>query len=81
MSIKLVDTVQLPAYALPYIFDADSSGLADNDIVEIDDFVNQYDSPTFNILGVPDFCTLPAFGLACDCYATEVYEPITKEPK
>ena len=80
MSIKLVDTVQLPDYARSYIFYSDPSGLEDSEIAEIDNFVSQYTSPTFHILDEePGLCTSPAFGLACDCYETEVYEPTNKE--
>lgn len=74
----LSETVNLPDYALPYLFNADPSGLSEEDITNIDIWYQSLDrdgfSKSIDVLGLstpegpePYFSSNPAFGLPAQC--------------
>jgi hypothetical protein len=74
-------TENIPVYAMSYIHNDDASGLRDEDIQAIDNFLRWYydrakELNCHVIIGYPDgegsFTHHPAFGLACDCVETEI---------
>ena len=78
-----IDTYQenLPDYSLPYLVNDDSSGLDDDDIKNIDEFMEYYYDLAEELGGnvvidvtsdESSFTSYPAFGLACDCYASNI---------
>lgn len=68
-------TEQIPSYALPYLINGDASGLTDEDIEEIDNWVQQ--NGISNVCQpeeeYPYFCTHPAFGKAADVFDCVCY--------
>jgi hypothetical protein len=69
--------LNIPSYALPYLVNNDPSGLEDNEIKIIDNYMDQYYSEAKEKNGhvifspendtEPGFIHFPEFGLACDC--------------
>lgn len=80
MKIKDRMTVQIPAWAMPYIFNADCSGIEDEDIKLVDDWFESlkkegWGYPEISLVdhdADPSFTYCPEFGLPCDCYECEV---------
>ena len=71
----------IPAYALSYLVNGDDSGLEEEDIEAIDNFMEQFHREADEIKGYividviskdPFFTHNPAFGLACDCYECNI---------
>ena len=78
-----IDTYQedLPDYSLSYLINGDASGLDDDDIKNIDEFMEYYYNLADQLNGnvVIDvvseegfFTSYPAFGLACNCYESNI---------
>ena len=73
----LIDTVQLPTWAMCYVYNGDSEGLSDVEISMVDRWLAGYESPV-TVAAVdadpePSFTPYPEFGLACDCEDTNVW--------
>jgi len=75
---KMVGEYRIPSYALTYLFYGDTDGLTDEDLKNIDGFLNRE-----GLMGaIPseveeshnEFDTNPAFGLACDTYLIRFYK-------
>ena len=77
--MKIIETyeVKLPAYALSYIVNGDSSGIDDNDIKAIDNYMKYFYKQADSLDGhvivsneenneEPYFTFSPDFGLACE---------------
>ena len=73
--------VDLPGYSLSYLINGDSSGIDEIDVKNIDDFMKQFydEAAELNgnvVIDVVDeegsFTHYPKFGLACDCYASNI---------
>jgi hypothetical protein len=71
----------LPDYSLSYLINGDSSGLDDEDIRNIDEFMEYYYNLAEDLNGnvvidiISDesfFTNSPAFGLACNCYESNI---------
>lgn len=72
--LELYDTVDLPAYAVYYIEYGDSSGLDDEDIANIDEWLETLPPHcTFSYGEESEFTPYPEFGLACDTIETEIW--------
>lgn len=81
------ETVNLPEYALPYLFNADPSGLSEEDIKNIDAWDESLEREGFaksiSVLGqetpegpAPYFSSNPAFGLPAQCVKAAIsYTP------
>lgn len=77
---KIVEyNVKIPDYALPYLINADSSGLNKEDIKNIDNYMQEFYNEADNYEGqvLIDLTNVdsegyftwnPAFGLACNVY-------------
>lgn len=80
MKIKYQDERFIPAWALPYIFNSDSSGLTDQDLADLSTWEKQlekqgFTSPVFDLLeDEPSFCHNPEFGLPTDCYKCAIVQ-------
>jgi hypothetical protein len=68
--------VEMPDYSLSYLVNGDASGLEDEDVKNIDGFMEQFYREAENIGGQVIFDTIeeeghfthsPEFGLACHC--------------
>jgi hypothetical protein len=64
---------QIPTWALPALVNADQSGLTDEDITIVDNWVKRNNvqlvcpiNDSIEEEMQPYFCPFPAFGLACD---------------
>jgi len=75
--MKTHDTFKedIPDYSLPYLINADSSGLSPEDIIAIDDYMQNFYTIADEVNGFVVISTLedeshftwnPAFGLACN---------------
>lgn len=65
---KYITYDNFPAYALPYIVNADSSGYEDEDIEAIDEFMKREElGDCVDWSEEEFFCSRPAFGLATNC--------------
>ena len=71
----------LPGYSLSYLVNGDASGIDDDDIKNIDEFMEYYYNLADELNGhvvidvISDegsFTSDPAFGLACDCYESNI---------
>ena len=80
MQIKTYE-VDLPDYSLSYLVNGDASGIDDTDIENIDSFMQQFYDEAEELNGhvVIDviseegsFTPYPEFGLACNCYDTNI---------
>ena len=71
-------SVNMPCWSLPYIVNNDASGMPDEDIKLVDDYMSQYYKEAEKhggqvIVGAvgpeaePFFTWCPDFGLACEC--------------
>jgi hypothetical protein len=74
MTVTLTDTVMVPEWAICYIEYGDHSGMDDEEIAMVDEWLSRYTVPTFSYGTDPHFTAYPAFGLACNAVATDVYE-------
>lgn len=75
--LKLVATEAIPQYAVCYIEYGDATGLEEEDIEATDKFLANYPGAVFDYKeGTEGFCAYPAFGLACDCIETDIYQDI-----
>lgn len=75
--LQLVATENIPQYAVCYIEYGDGSGLEEEDIKNIDKFLSSYPGATFDYKeGTEGFVAYPAFGLACDCIETDIYQEV-----
>ena len=72
------DTVKMPTWALPYLINADSSGLTEDEEAMIDQWVKRYNQPTFECSEDTYFAPYPAFGLASSVVDCNVWEHIYK---
>lgn len=70
----------LPVWAISYLVNADPSGLIDEDIQMVDEWVDGFKEAhpnlSFITYDIPEECEFyfaPAFGLACDCVEADVY--------
>lgn len=67
--------MSIPAWSVCYLFNDDPSGLSDEDIEAVDQWVKSMIEDGYNVSSLspvdveeePRFTTRPAFGLACDC--------------
>lgn len=75
--IALTYEVKLPDYSLPYLINADASGLTPDDIANIDRYMDDYYNTALLYHGqviieteyaYPYFTNTPAFGLPCNVY-------------
>lgn len=66
---------KVPVWALPYIINDDPTGLGDNEIEQVDEWMRAFPGPIVvwpkfdkegNFDSPPYFEPCPAFGLACD---------------
>lgn len=80
MKIELVDTVKFPAYALSYLINGDASGIEDEDVENVDAWLESlseygpYQHFTFDYGDYEeDFYPHPEFGLACECVELKIY--------
>lgn len=77
--MRLIDTIDLPVWAVTYLEYGDASALTEADETEVDNWQNAmiaaHGELTFNYagLGSPYFHPSPEFGLAGDCVRCEVY--------
>ena len=75
--MRLLETINLPDYALCPLFNADSSGISEEDEQIITAWEESYGDLlpiTINIIDEePSFCSSPEFGLPCNCYTAEIY--------
>ena len=69
MNIKETYTYNFPAYALSALFNGDYSGLEQEDIDNLEDFLKRESYIDIWDCGEdePSFTRYPEFGLACDC--------------
>lgn len=79
MKIAKEFTAKIPEYAVCYIEYADSSALNDEDIQNIDNWLESlreegFTSPTFSWGEHYGFTTCPEFGLPCDCVLCTIYQ-------
>ena len=81
MKTQAVYNEKIPTYALCFIFNDDSSGLNEEEISMITNYLEQFDGIAKNygghiVISVTDesshFTWRPAFGLACDVTDCEV---------
>lgn len=83
MSFERIDTVSLPTYALGYLLYGDSSGIDEENVKDIDLFIEGYakhTSLTFDIkFEEVDFTHTPEFGLPCECMSCEVWGHTVKK--
>lgn len=76
MQLHLIETVQLPTWALCYIFNNDSSGLSDDEVQQVDSWYDGYTGGVTVALSADNessFTTSPEFGLACDCETADIW--------
>lgn len=77
----LITTEKIPSWAIYYLEYGDPTGLTEEDIAMVDDFIddnfpNGYVMSFTNGLEATTYFTShPAFGLACDVYDVDFYEP------
>ncbi len=75
--LNLIDTVNIPDYALCTLINDDSSGIDQEDLDNINEWEQSYSDYlplTYNILeGESSFCSSPEFGLPCNCSEVEIY--------
>lgn len=87
MGLQQFDTVKLPDYSLCYLVNGDGSGLEDDDIATIDewlkDLTDEHGYISFHFLDDEGeeayFCHSPEFGLACNVVDTELWASVTDE--
>lgn len=79
--LKKVATEKIPAWALCYLMNGDTTGLEDDEIKMVDKFMANYPGATYVLAeeGSSYFTSCPAFGLACDVYDTNVYMNLGKD--
>ena len=81
MSFKFVDTYRIPVYALSYLVNGDASGLEDDDLIIIHDWLED-EFGALNCLIFepldehPGFDWNPAFGLPVDTVAVRIFEEV-----
>ncbi len=68
---KFESTENIPTWSLPYLINDDPSGLADEEIKMVDDFVNQWQVQAVSPIEVdgeaqPEFSYYPLFGQAAE---------------
>lgn len=77
----LITTEKIPTWAMCYLEYGDPTGLDENDIVQADEFINQFENgfvmeiKAENECVSPYFTKYPAFGLACEVYDVNFFEP------
>jgi hypothetical protein len=78
----LIDTVDMPDWALPYLINGDASALDDDDEKLVDRWVKDHLSRFPHGASIlvqydpqedPSFTWAPEIGAACNCYTTDVY--------
>ena len=67
MAMELVGEYRIPCYALSYLVNNDASGITDEDVNEIDSFIERenLNGCSIDVGEYNEFDTCPAFGLAC----------------
>ena len=75
---ELIDSYDIPSYAMSYLIDGDASGLEDSDQDEIDNWLStqfeEHESLSFTPHGeISEFNSWPAFGPAADCTRCTVH--------
>lgn len=77
--MRLIDTYKIPTYAVCALEYGDDSGLEDEDIANIDEWLvwlgedNLFFDWSNGIDNEPSFTSNPAFGLPMDCIDCKVY--------
>lgn len=59
---------KVPTWAIGYMVNGDPSGLEDDEIKEIDEWMRKYKVWVVDPTGEPYFTNYPLFGKACDVY-------------
>jgi hypothetical protein len=81
MKTQAIYNEEIPEYALTYIFNDDTTGLREEDIATINNYLKQFNEIAKNygghiVISVTDegshFTWRPAFGLACDVVSCQV---------
>ena len=80
MSIEYIDTINLPTWAVDYLVNGDSSGISEEDIATVDQWLESLDHHCVSfdfdcdgeILGT-FFTQYPEFGLACECEQVDIH--------
>lgn len=73
----LITTEQVPTWAIPYLEYGDPSGLSEEEIEEIDGWLN-YHFPNGYVCEYYNDCSFtrrPLWGNACDTTTVDFYEP------
>lgn len=75
--------VKLPAWAVCYLLNGDSSGMEDDEVSMVDSWIEN--SPWSSVYAIydigedePSFTHYPAFGSACECYDCVIFTPAKK---
>lgn len=72
--MEIIDTKNIPSYAIPYIEYGEQDGLTDEDIRNIDVFLARYPGAYFDYTDDEDFSASPAFGLPTQCVVTNIWK-------
>ena len=74
---QLITTEQVPTWAIGYLEYGDSTGLTDEEIEAIDEWLNEYFPRGFVCVYHHDasFTFHPLWGLPCDAETVDFYEP------
>ncbi len=73
---QMVGIEAIPQYAIPYIEYGEADNLTDDDIENIDDFLDgytKYAPLSFEYRGDAEFRHTPAFGLPAECVITHIH--------
>ena len=78
MGIETIGAVRLPDYAASYLVNGDSSGISEEDIQNIDNWIDSYyegySGLIWDIEGEEgSFDSCPPFGLACNTFKCMVF--------
>ena len=76
MIMELTDKVDMPTYALSYLINGDLSGITEDDVKNIDEFVSMYNEPIFDVADEVYFSKSPAFGLPTTCVECLISENV-----
>jgi hypothetical protein len=70
-NLRIYESVDLPQWAIPYIHDGDVSGLENEEVDLIDDWIMSLPNGVTYCFGKNNsFCNNPAFGLPCSTTKT-----------
>lgn len=78
--MELLNTVDMPTWALCALINGDETGLSAEDSMVLEEWINEEldtskGAPIFEpVAGEPEFfSTTPAFGLPCNCERVRIY--------